>query len=113
MRNEPAQTRTSRRAALRRLGAASLLLALTTAGCVVKDELKDGMREMRGEVATARLDAFPDDGQVGATIVQEAGKIDTPHDIINPGHRGNGSSQGLRIGNQILFRATRATLEIA
>ena len=44
-------------------------------------------------ILAGRRYAFPDDGQVGATIVQEAGKIDTPHDIINPGHRGIGSPQ--------------------
>ena len=64
----------------RPIRAASLLLALTTAGCVVKDELKDGMREMRGEVATARLDAFPDGSghlsftfQYGIALVDDAG----------------------------------------
>lgn len=80
MRNEPDQTRPIRRTALRRLGAAALLLALSTAGCVVKDELKNGMREMRGEVATARLDAFPDGSghlaftfQYGIALVDDAG----------------------------------------
>jgi hypothetical protein len=73
MRNEPQSPRLGRRAAL-------LLLVVGLAGCVVKDELKNGMREMRGEVATARLDAFADGSghlaftfQYGIALVDDAG----------------------------------------
>ena len=75
MRNEPQSPRLGRRAAL-----LLLLLVVGLAGCVVKDELKNGMREMRGEVATARLDAFPDGSghlaftfQYGIALVDDAG----------------------------------------
>jgi hypothetical protein len=64
--------------ALRLLGAG--LVASTASGCVVEDELKDGLREMRSELASSSLSVAPDGSgrlafkfQYGIALVDEAG----------------------------------------
>lgn len=60
--------------------AVAALLASMLVGCVVKDEMKDGLREMRGEIVDTRLDRR-DDGsgrvsftfQYGIALVDDQG----------------------------------------
>ena len=62
------------------LGAAVVFLGALVSGCVVKDELKDGLREMRGEMADVSLDTNADGSgrlnfkfRYGIALVDDAG----------------------------------------